>query len=450
MRVLLSIVLSFVATIVSAEDDNPFDITLYGSFLHTANVPNALFFFNDIEQYDSFEFRRALRNHDVEIVVLASDGGNVFESLNMAGIINDRGLATYVPVLPEEMGCYSACAFMFLAGKIRQTDGILAMHQTGYYGTSADSSQQKVSEVQQTTQYTVSEIIGFLNEFETPPWVYEKMLRSRDFYVFDADEKQRLASRANELRPSDIYNINGFVRSFVKYLETLDQDTQRVDEIPTAKPSTDERIAAILEIQRLLNFVGCRAGVEDGIWGRKTEAAAVLFARTAKLPTAKEELISEEFITKLRTAPANYCPKRIVQKQPNKVSNTHSRINATTNQVLHCTLNHNSNFELNMFAYDYQPRTETLLNDIRKFSVSDDILKMGYSELKLKPNGKWVRHIKVICKDNDNDWSPCGSLMGKVTITRSGGNYTGVLNIPYEWSTGGNTPIVQLSYSCQK
>lgn len=147
MRMLLTVLIAFISTFVSAKDDNPFDITLYGSFLHTANVPNALFFFNDIEQYGSFEFRRALRNHDVEIVVLASDGGNVFESLNMAGIINDRGLATYVPTLPEEMGCYSACAFMFLAGKIRQVDGILAMHQTGNYGTSLDGSQRKVSEV---------------------------------------------------------------------------------------------------------------------------------------------------------------------------------------------------------------------------------------------------------------------------------------------------------------
>lgn len=444
MLVLISIILSFVATFVSAEDDNPFDITLYGSFLHTANVPNALFFFNDIEQYDSFEFRRALRNHDVEIVVLASDGGNVFESLNMAGIINDRGLATYVPTLPEEMGCYSACAFMFLAGKIRQADGILAMHQTGNYGASLDSSQRKVSEVQQTTQYTISEIIGFLNEFETPPWVYEKMLRSRDFYVFDEDEKKRLASRDNELRASDLYNINGFARSFVKYLETLEQDSQIVDKNNTIKPNSKEQISAIVEIQRLLNNAGCRAGVEDGIWGRKTEAAAVLFARTAKLPTSQEELISEDFITKLRMAPANYCPKQVVQKQPNKEKKIH-----TKKSILSCGLDYNENYEQNLLAYDYKDRTEEKLNDVRSFSVSNDIITMGSSELKQKDNGAWVRHIQVLCEDNDNNWSPCGSIYGKVTIKRKDDKYSGVLHIPYEWSTGGNVPVVKLSYSCK-
>ena len=65
-------------TAVNAEEKDPFDITVYGSFLHTGTVPNALFFFNDIEQYDSFELRREIRNHGIDIVVLASDGGSVW------------------------------------------------------------------------------------------------------------------------------------------------------------------------------------------------------------------------------------------------------------------------------------------------------------------------------------------------------------------------------------
>jgi len=178
-------VLLLLGTPVVAEDDDPFDVTLYGSFLHTETVPNALFFFNEIEQYDGFELRRALRNHDIDTVVLASEGGNVFEGLNMAGIIHDKGIITYVPDLPDEMGCYSACSFMFFGGKIRQADGVLAVHQAGAYGSDRDKAKERVSKTQQATQFTVSEIIGFLNEFETPPWVYEKMFRSRKFYEFD-------------------------------------------------------------------------------------------------------------------------------------------------------------------------------------------------------------------------------------------------------------------------
>ena len=261
---ILGFIALVLATAVNAEEKDPFDITIYGSFLHTGTVPNALFFFNDIEQYDSFELRRAIRNHDIDIVVLASDGGSVWEGLNMAGIIHDKGIATYVPELPEKLGCYSACSFMFFGGKIRQADGILAVHQAGAYGSERDKANAKVSETQQNTQFTVSEIIGFLNEFETPPWVFEKMFRSREFYFFDEDEKEPEISEEEQLR------------------------------------------LAVIKIQKLLNAAGCNAGVADGIWGRRTQAAAVLFAKTAKLPTEKKQLISDSFIQQLRLAPSGF------------------------------------------------------------------------------------------------------------------------------------------------
>ena len=88
----------------------------YGSFLHTERVPNALFFFGDIKANDSFELRKALRTHDIDSIVLASPGGSVWEGLNMAGIIFDKKLKTYIP---KKGNCASACAFMFFAGNER-------------------------------------------------------------------------------------------------------------------------------------------------------------------------------------------------------------------------------------------------------------------------------------------------------------------------------------------
>ena len=315
MSAILTAIFIILASFVSAQEDDPYGITLYGSFLHTADVPNALFFFNDIEEYDSFELRRALRNHEIEIVVLGSDGGSVLEGLNMAGIIYDRGITTYVPKLPKDMGCYSACAYMYFGGKTRQADGVLAVHQTGYYGSEADKSQRKVSEVQQNTQFTVSEIIGFLNEFETPPWVYEKMFRSRDFYEFSKEEKARLASRENEIDPQNLYAINAFINSFFKYLDSLDTEEKNRNTETVGELSDEELKLVILEIQKLLNAAGCNAGVEDGIWGRRTQAAAILFAKTAKLPTSEENLISDKFLETLESAPNNFCPK---PKRPKK------------------------------------------------------------------------------------------------------------------------------------
>lgn len=312
---ILGVIALVFTTAVNAEEKDPFDITVYGSFLHTGTVPNALFFFNDIEQYDSFELRRAIRNHDIDIVVLASDGGSVWEGLNMAGIIHDKGIATYVPELPEKLGCYSACSFMFFGGKIRQADGILAVHQAGAYGSERDKANAKVSETQQNTQFTVSEIIGFLNEFETPPWVFEKMFRSREFYFFDEDEKDRLAARTEEISPENLYEINAFVANFLKYLDDLAQEEKKTEEEKEPEISEEEQLRlAVIEIQKLLNAAGCNAGVADGIWGRRTQAAAVLFAKTAKLPTEKKQLISDSFIQQLRLAPSGFCPKPKINK----------------------------------------------------------------------------------------------------------------------------------------
>lgn len=312
MRIILSALFITLASFVSAEDTDPFGITLYGSFLHTADVPNALFFFNKIEQYDGFELRRALRNHDINTVVLASDGGNVFEGLNMAGIIHDKGIITYIPKLPNEMGCYSACSFMFFGGQIRLADGVLAVHQAGTYGSERDIQKERVKETQQNTQYTVSEIIGFLNEFETPPWVFEKMFRSREFYKFNDEEKELLASRTNEIDPQNLYAINGFISSFLEYLDKLEATENKREKTEKPEVSDEEKLRlVVVEIQTLLNKAGCNAGIADGIWGRRTQAAAVLFAKTANLPTSSSELLSDRFISQLRSSPKNFCPKPI-------------------------------------------------------------------------------------------------------------------------------------------
>lgn len=59
----------FGASALLAEENNPLGVSFYGSFLHTKNVPNALFFFGDIKENDSFELRKAIRNHNIDIVV---------------------------------------------------------------------------------------------------------------------------------------------------------------------------------------------------------------------------------------------------------------------------------------------------------------------------------------------------------------------------------------------
>jgi hypothetical protein len=187
------------ATLAQADESDPFASTFYGSFIHFGAVPNALFFFDAIEDQDTLQFRKALRNHEVDTIVLASPGGKVFEGLQMAGIIYDRKITTYVP---KSQDCVSACAFMFFAGDLKVASGKLGVHQF-----SADEEARKkeapVGVSDFISQYTVSEIIGFLNEFETPPFVFERMFETRpdEMYYFSPDELQKF-EKANKPKAS--------------------------------------------------------------------------------------------------------------------------------------------------------------------------------------------------------------------------------------------------------
>lgn len=167
------------------------DIIEFGSFIYSEKVPGALFLLSEIEKDDSFDLRKALRSKNVDTIVLASDGGLVKEALNLAGIIFDNKISTYVPELPGSFGCFSACAFMYLSGNQRLADGKLGVHQIAY-AADVDSKQHVAGKVQQATQYTISEIIGFLNHFDTPPWVFEKMFLSREMYIFSKEESDLL------------------------------------------------------------------------------------------------------------------------------------------------------------------------------------------------------------------------------------------------------------------
>jgi hypothetical protein len=184
-----------------------FEMTSYGSFVNFRGVPNALFFFEEIANEDSFEFRKALRNHEIDTVVLWSNGGSVFEGLQMAGIIHDRGLATYVPEFGE---CYSACSFMFFGGDTKISKGLLGVHQFSA-DEQASKETEQIGKTQEISQFTVSEIVGFLNEFKTPPWVFEKMFQQQEMYVFSKQELSRLETRSSNYDLKKLDEIDSFL-----------------------------------------------------------------------------------------------------------------------------------------------------------------------------------------------------------------------------------------------
>ena len=65
MRILLIVLSLLLANEISADEKK------YGSFILNTDIPDTLFFIDDIERNDSFELRKALRNHSIKNIVLA-------------------------------------------------------------------------------------------------------------------------------------------------------------------------------------------------------------------------------------------------------------------------------------------------------------------------------------------------------------------------------------------
>lgn len=166
----------------------------YGSLHHYSELPGVLFLTGEIKAGDSFELRRAMRDHPIDLVITASPGGNLYEGLQIAAILHDNGIGTY---LPEGANCESSCANIFLGGTQRRLAGNLGVHQF-FSGAPDANSAAPQSVTTAVTQYTTADIIGIMNQFDTPAFVYEKMFGTTDIYYFVGDQKAQLNKGADD------------------------------------------------------------------------------------------------------------------------------------------------------------------------------------------------------------------------------------------------------------
>ncbi len=155
--------------------------TEFGAFTLPPDQPELIVLNADITSVTSLDFDRALAARpDARIVALNSPGGAVDSALNMAQKIHKLGLSTYVP---PEMGCYSACAYMYFAGPVRQAVGELGVHQIS----------SEVADVV-FTQATLGDVLDALEVYGVAQPVISKMLRTPpdDMYIFSGDEIEAL------------------------------------------------------------------------------------------------------------------------------------------------------------------------------------------------------------------------------------------------------------------
>ncbi len=246
LRVICFIMATLLPSILHAE------VSRFGSIYYFDELPKTAFLLGPVEQNDSFELRRLIRNNEVDFIVTASPGGNLFEGLQMASIIHDNGLETY---LPSDWSCESSCVNIFLGGKSRLVSGQLGVHQ--FYSPDGDTQRTTQSSATKTALYTTSDIIGILNQFETPPFVYERMFSTTDIYYFSDSEKRRLNVASNKYKYFDridkidyFMQRNGNVMRKIHRYDMQETETTAVREAePEAEPapktktsSTDDSI----------------------------------------------------------------------------------------------------------------------------------------------------------------------------------------------------------------
>lgn len=221
-----------------------------GNIFVFEDLKNVGWLLGEIVLDDYFNLREIIRKYEIDTLILDSPGGDLYEGLYMAAVLHDRGINTYIPT---EAYCESSCANVFFAGHSRVASGHLGVHQF---------SSERTLEEQELTQVTVADIISFLNEFATPPIVYEKIFLSDDIYYFSKDEINRINRRQEffTVTELDIYD-----RLFVEIMDMLyvgEQSLANDSELAEAEVSEEEK-TQIINLEILAVMSALTEGVVD-------------------------------------------------------------------------------------------------------------------------------------------------------------------------------------------
>lgn len=221
-RFLLILLISCFSTMSFADEEM---IEKYYPIIVSKDDPSVFALVGEIDMRTSLNFKRAIREFGVpEVLLLSSGGGLVYIGLDLAMEVNRLGITT---AIPEEFSCYSACSFVFLAGKERYLDGELGVHQI----SSEDSDLTK-------GQLTLADMIDVLNSFDVPAALYPPMLSTppNEIYVVSSSEIKELGldSRASSALPKARQapkvtksNLEELAMSFVFKLQELNSTSGR-------------------------------------------------------------------------------------------------------------------------------------------------------------------------------------------------------------------------------
>jgi len=242
---------------------NPLHLTRYGKTFYTPLTPDVVFFMGEIEDGDDRDLRRALRSHDINTIVLVSPGGLIYNGLELASIIFDNNLSTYIPA---GQTCASSCSFMFFAGSSKVAHGRLGVHM--FYLVEDNKKKIASEAAQRYSQQAVTDIIQNLIGFGTPADVFSKMFSTRDMYYFNEEERASF-SNSNGIEQDTKARIDQVLLYFTKYVRG-EFDAAVLDGMPDGVKNT--------LIQLELIRIGCMKGPADGIEDQHTASAIQLLS----------------------------------------------------------------------------------------------------------------------------------------------------------------------------
>ena len=193
-------------------------------FFYFNELAGVLFLKGKIEKGMYKDFRQAITDNNIHTLVLDSPGGNVSEGLQIAGTVFDRKIKTYIR---KNQNCASACSFIFLSGKTRYTLGKLGVHQIAF-DEEFSKKKEEVGLIGEVIQINNSDIVQYLDENNTPGFVYKYMLRtpSDEMYYFNEDELNQLGNSNISSQDKLHFNrIDNFIRDYNSHLIKTKCDT---------------------------------------------------------------------------------------------------------------------------------------------------------------------------------------------------------------------------------
>ena len=147
-----------------------------GQFIVSSSHPDLIELTGKIDGNTLRDFHRALlAQPHARVILLESPGGYVDEALHLAAEIRARDLNT---AIPKGFGCYSACTYLFFAGKEHVVRGELGVHQVAEEGAPAG------------TKAYDGDVRAALKSYGAPPGVIEAMAStpSSELHVFSPRE----------------------------------------------------------------------------------------------------------------------------------------------------------------------------------------------------------------------------------------------------------------------